>query len=96
MYNVYKLSKCIWTSPKIVFSIAILNIFEIYVKYKKFQHVQFSFYSTPFVCFKTVFTFYVAPPQKVRAVGSFSPLFGGVNTHRPDKIINKNVSITLA
>ena len=44
---------------------------------KKFllKHLQFYFYGTPFVCFKTVFTFYAAPPpppkKKVRAVRSF-------------------------
>ena len=36
----------------------------IYMKYKKIQHSQFLFYNIPFVCFKTVFTFFVAPPKK--------------------------------
>ena len=31
---------------------------------KKFQHLPLSFYSTAFECFKTVFTFIVAPSKK--------------------------------
>ena len=42
-----------------------------------FQHLKFSFYSTPFVCFKTVFTFYLAPPKKKCARSEvFSPPIG--------------------
>ena len=57
---------------------------------KSFQHLQFSFYSTPFECFRTVFTFYVSLPKKKYARSEvFPPLLGGVNSHRPGKIINK-------
>ena len=60
------------------------------MKYNFFQHLQFSFYSTPFVCFKTVFTFYVASPKKKCAQSEvFFSLLGGVISHRPGKIINK-------
>ena len=55
---------------------------------KKIKDVQFSFYSTPFVSFKTVFTFYVATKQKRVCVGSFFTILGG-GSHRPGKIINK-------
>ena len=49
---------------------------------KKIQFVQFLFYSTLFVCFKTVFTFYGAPPlKKVCAV--YFPGLGGGNSHLP-------------
>ena len=52
---------------KYFFSFFILFFFfylKMYVKCKKFQHLQFSFHSTSFVCFRTVFTFYVAPQKK--------------------------------
>ena len=54
-----------------------------------FQHLQFSSYCTPFVCFKPVFTFYVAPPQKKCARSEvFSPLLGGVNTSAMLPVMN--------
>ena len=86
------LTKCIGTSHKIGF---FQNIFlkkskNIPKILKKIQHLPLSFYRTPFECFKTVFTFYVAPPKKKCARSEvFFLLLGGVYSHRPGKIIKK-------
>ena len=73
-------------------------IFEKIIKYtrnrKKFQHLPLSFYSTPFECFKTVFTFYVAPTKKKYALSEvFFPLLGGVKSQQPGE---KNNAISKA
>ena len=60
------------------------------------QHLPLSSYSTPFVCFKTDFTLYVAPSKKKYAQSKVFPLMAGVNSHHPGRILNKKVSITLA
>ena len=62
-----------------------------YLKYNFSQHIPLSFYSSPFVCCKTLFTFYVAPSIKKYAWSKvFCPLLAGVNSHRPGKILSKN------
>ena len=88
------LTKCIWTSQKISF---FKKYFEKIKKYTLikiiFQHLAFLFYSTHIWCFKTVFTFYVAASKKKYASSKvFFPLMAGLNSDRPGKILNKNIS----
>ena len=65
----YRSAKC-WLSvfehlKKYVFSKNILKKSKKFTWItKKFQRLALSFYCTPFVCFNTVFTFYVAPSKK--------------------------------
>ena len=64
---------------------------------KKFQHLQFLFYSTPFVCFKTVFTFYVAPSKKKCVPSEFFSPYRMVWIHtRLAKYLKKHLILTLA
>ena len=71
---------------------------KLYVNLKKFQHLQFSFYSTTFVSFKTVFSFYVATHKKSAHGQKFFPPIGWCEftpAWQNKKNKTPNISITL-